>query len=176
MNDRRDEWAHGVDENLASLNASQRVWDQELSQIRAILDEIDDLLRGDTQRETSGIIGRLERLEHEITKANAVLFVDSTGKKGLAHDVDVLMGRIEERKVRWSSLTAIIVAVISSLTLLLTNLDKLKHLLPKDNPDQVSRMIEKAKRKKGKPIIRYRVLKTPPDSTPADEPKALSPE
>lgn len=162
MDDRRGDWQQGVDENLASLNAIIRVLQRDQKDVLKRQSEQDRLLRGDPDRDTSGMIGRMEWIEHEVRKANAVLFVDSTGTKGIVHDVDMLMDRkkdkTEERKLKWSFLTAIAVAIISSTALVLTNLDKILKFFPKEKPDQLSQMIEKSKHRKGKPIVRYRII------------------
>ena len=111
---RRDEWRHGVDENLASLNAGQRVLETSVRQLEQIVSGMDSLIRGDVEKETDGLIARLHDIEGSLRELRAVLFVDSTGKKGLIHDVNELQGRRESRKATWINVTAIVVALISS--------------------------------------------------------------
>jgi hypothetical protein len=126
MNERRDDWQHGVDENLAGLNAGQRIWEQEIQTIEKTITGLDELLRGDPARETSGILARLEQVERDLSKINAVLFVDPTGKKGLVHEVDVLTSRERTSSERWRFATAVIVAIISLAGLIVTNWTKIE--------------------------------------------------
>jgi hypothetical protein len=112
MEERRDDWRHGVDENLASLNAGQRVWERELVTIRRLLSDIDKFMRGDPDKDTDGVIGRLHSQETEIRRINAVIFKDATGKGGLLEDVKEIKGGREDRRLGWANITKIAVALI----------------------------------------------------------------
>jgi hypothetical protein len=63
--------------------------------------------------------------------------------------------------------------MISAMTALITNWDKILKILPQDHPGPVSQMIEKAKHPKSpKKIYRYRVV---PASTPGETENPVSP-
>ena len=109
MDDRRGDWEHGVDENLASLNAGQRSQDNKLERIEGSIEETDALLHGETD---SGLIGRIEDLEAEVARLLAVIFQDAAGKKGLQNDIQILLEGREDRRLGWQNITKIIVACI----------------------------------------------------------------
>jgi hypothetical protein len=148
MDERRDDWRHGVDENLAGLNAGQRVWDQELASIQKIVTGLDEMLRGDPLRETSGLVARLELIEHDLAKINAVLFVDPTGKRGLVHEVEVLTSAERTASERWRFATAVVVALLSLAGLILTNWTKIEGVLF----DGHERTVQRPKRKRVPPV------------------------
>src|SRR5689334_6220954 len=112
MDERRDDWRRGVDENLASLNAGQRVWERELAIIRKLLAETDNLLRGDAEKDTDGAIARLHQAETAINLLKAVLLKDAAGGKGL-------MGRVEDlenadkRSERWLKVWIAFIGLLS---------------------------------------------------------------
>lgn len=109
-----DKWRNGVDENLASLNAGQRVLEDAVRSLERIVTGMDSLLRGDIEKDTDGIIARLHDIETTTRQIRAVLFVDSTGKKGLIHDVQDLQGRREDKRARWVNISAVLVALLTS--------------------------------------------------------------
>lgn len=166
LHDRRDDWRHGVDENLASLNAGQRVWERELAAFRKTIAEVDALLRGDTEKETDGIIARLHAVENSIQLLKAILLKDAAGSKGLVGRVQDLEGKREDRRGLWKNLTSIIVAAIMSglLTHFWSDIRAWATHKPTDPLDQ---MIDHAKHPRGRPILRYRTRRARPEE-PAD--------
>lgn len=153
MDDRRGEWERGVDENLASLNAGQRVWEREQKAIRKAIADQDALLRGDTGKETDGLIARLHQQENEIRLIRAVLFKDALGTGGLVEDVKAIRDGREDRRANWGDITKIIVAIITSGTLGLFWRD-IHAVLARKPTDPLSKMIENAKR----PKVRHRYV------------------
>lgn len=109
MDDRRDDWRHGVDENLAGLNAGQRTQDAKLASLESAQEEADALIHGETD---SGLIGRMEDLETEVSRLNSVIFQDALGRKGLHHDIQVILENREDRRLGWANITKIVVALI----------------------------------------------------------------
>ncbi len=156
------------------------VWrgiDARLERIEDIVRELDELLRGSRKTKYTGLVADQERMELELRKLNAVVFVDSTGKRGIAHDIDVLMDRrsYSERRegIKWTFWGLILATVISSLTAILTNLDKLKSLMPLLRLSPLELKIERAKHPKSpKKLVRYRTVprKAPasPENPPSD--------
>jgi len=147
MDERRDDWRHGVDESLVSLNASQRVWEREFVALLKRLAEIDSQLRGNPLSEQSGLVGRLEQIERTVAKIDAVLFMDPSGTKGLVHDFNELKVGREDRRGLWKNLTAIIIAGISS-GLIGHFWENIQAYFSKPTRDPVEQMIENAKHPK----------------------------
>lgn len=152
MDDRRDDWKHGVDENLASLNAGLRVWERELVIIRKLLGEFDSLLRGNPEKDTDGMIARLHMQENDINLLKAVLLKDKAGNKGLVGRVEVLERGERTSEHRWKFATAVVVAVLSLLGLLITNWGSISAFLNKPPSDPLEIALEGARN----PRPRYR--------------------
>jgi len=149
-NDRRDDWAHGVDENLASLNIGQRVTDRLLEDIELQLADLDKVIRGDTELETSGHVGRIHNLETQVAELRAVVIMDASGNRGLQHDVEELKTGERHSEYRWKFFTSVVVAIISLLGLLITNWSKLEKYLNKRSVDPLESAISKAVHPKAK--------------------------
>lgn len=161
--DRRDDWRHGVDENLATLNAGQRLWEREFTQLRKILKDVDRLMRGDPQMDTDGVIARLHKLENDINLIQAVVLKDRAGNKGLVGRVEALESGEHRSDNRWKFFTAVTVAIISLLGLLMTNWDRIETYLKRPTKDPLERLFEKAKHPKNR-VHHYKVRKpTLPD-------------
>lgn len=149
MDERRDDWKNGVDENLASLNAGQRIWEREQKGLRKALAEVDALLRGDTERETDGFIARLHRQETEINLLRAIIFKDASGNGGLIDDVKMLKEGREDRRTGWGNITKVLVAIITSGAVGLFWQDIRAYFLKKSS-DPVEQMLDHAKHPKAR--------------------------
>lgn len=160
MDERRDDWHHGVDENLASLNTGQRVNDRAIKILEVSLRSTDKLLRGDPEKDTAGLIARLHDIETQLAKMNAVIFVDSTGKRGLVHEVEALSTGERTAEQRWKFATAIVVAILSLLGLLITNWDRISAYLGHAKLDPLDQAIESARHPK--PKHRHYIIKDEP--------------
>lgn len=162
MDERREDWRQGVDENLASLNAGQRVWEREVNLIHKSLSEIDTLLRGDPERDTDGAIARLHQLENSLNLLRAVILRDAAGGKGLIGRVESLESGERGADNRWKFATAVAIAILSLFGLLLTNWDRLEGFLNRHRKaDSLERIIENAKH----PKTRHRHIIIRSDST-----------
>lgn len=139
-----------VEERIANLTTAQNVTHDRLDQIDETLDALDRTIRGDYEKDTDGLIARFKGLELSITKLNAVVFQDSTGKKGLVGTVDALVSRRMDAVDRRKNTVSIIVAIITSTALVLTNIDRLGDfwikIFGKEKPDKLQVMLERAKR------------------------------
>lgn len=158
--DRREDWHRGVDENLASLNAGQRIWEREQKSLRKLLTDTEGLLRGDIGKETDGLIARLHKLENEINLLKAIVIKDQAGNGGLVEQVRLLKEAREDRRSGWGNVTKILVAMITSGALGLFWHDIQAYLMRKSN-EPLEQLIEKAKRPKGKTHYVVRVRKEP---------------
>lgn len=157
-------------------NALWRGFEARLERLEHLVQELLDLVNGNRHRKIVGLSSEQDRMDLELRKINAVLFQDSTGQKGLLHDIDYLMGRKSDREknrqYRWQFWTAVIVAMITGATALITNWDKIKKNFPKSNPGPLEARIERARHPKSpKKVYRLRVV--PPSSaiTTETEPK-----
>lgn len=139
MND--EDWHKNVEEHLLR---------DLVEDLQERIRDLDNILRG--EKGNAGLIAEYERHDDMITKLYAVVIQDSTGKKGLLHDIDYLMGRKSDRdknkQYKWSFWTAITVAAISAATMLVTNWDKIKKNLPVDHPGPLEAKIEASRHKK----------------------------
>lgn len=162
MDGQKDEWRERID--------SVVLYDR-LEDLRSRLKELERLVSGGKD----SLRSEYRRHDQELTRINAVLFQDPTGQKGLLHDVDVLMGRRrdkdETRGLQWQFWGAILVAIITTGGLILTNLPRIKETLLRVDP--LEKKIEQAKHPKSKKkITRYRVVpaKAPLESTEESPP------
>lgn len=142
-------------------NGFWRGFEARLERLEDLTKELDEVLRGSRRNRQSGLVADQEKLELEVRKLSAVVFVDSTGKRGIAHDVDVLMGRRrdkdETRGLRWQSWTAIVITLLGIMgKVILSNLPRIKQELLKVDP--LEKKIERAKHPKGKKIYRIKVV------------------
>lgn len=148
------EWREKVDHEQVTLMTGHQVLGKQLEDLDEKLDQLDNLLRGDPVKETGGIIEQLHDLHTAVSKLSAAVFMDSTGKLGLVHDVDVLMGRRSDREKSaarmWTFWTAVATAAISSGALLLTKWDVVSKFFKPGQPDKVEQMIENVKHPKSK--------------------------
>lgn len=148
-------------------NSLWRGFEARLERLEDIVRDLDESLRGDRRRRLIGLLAEHSKLEDSVTKLNAVVFMDSTGKHGLAHDVDVLMGRQtgadRRSEFRWKYWIPTLLALLAMTVTVLTNLDKIKKNLPVDHPGPLEKKIEQAKHPRGKKIYHLRVTSHPPE-------------
>lgn len=108
-----------------------------------------------------------ERHDQMLTRMYSVFYQDATGKKGLFHDVDVLMGRRndedESRGLKWQAWAIIVGAILTFLVGILHELPKIKIELQRIDP--LEKPIERAKRPRGRKIARIRFIPNPDSST-----------
>lgn len=153
-------------------NIIWRGFEARLERIEDIVNELDSSLRGDRRRKIIGLLPEWDQHTTELRQIRTLMFGDAAGSnKGMAHDVDVLMDRRSGKERRsqllWGFWTAIAVAVISSITAILTSWDKIQPLL-KDHPAPLEQAIEKAKHPRGKTILRVRRVQA---EAPSDDTK-----
>lgn len=163
MDERRDDWRSSVDENLSSLNAGQRLWERELDLIRRLLAEIDNLLRGDPERDTDGIVARLHSIENKINLLEGVVLRDKAGGHGLVDRVEALEAedRRSERRIKvWVALVGLASAIAVAA---LTNLDRIEAFFNKRTTDPVDRAIEHAKHPRRRHVV-VREIRSEPEA------------
>jgi hypothetical protein len=161
MDERRDAWQRGVDENLASLNTGQRVNDRLLEDLDANYSALDRLLRGDAEKETDGVIGRLHQIETQVAQLYSVIFMDKAGSHGLQHDVKELKEGRKDKRLKWGYITQVIVALVMS-GLIGHFWQDIAAFVNRKSVDPVERMIQRAKHPK--PRHRHVVREEPPET------------
>lgn len=160
-------WRESIDHQVVTLLTGHQVLDRRIEEMEDSIDEVDRTVRGDPGNMRSGMISRLERQEEMIAKLNAVIFMDAAGEKGLYEEFKRLRRGEARSEIHWKFLTAVVVASISTIGLLLTNWDRLKGLWPKDKPDKLEVMIENARHPKSR--RRHYVIRENPDDGTAKE-------
>jgi hypothetical protein len=113
------EWQTKVDHELVTLMTGHQVLSETLKRLERDFRTLDRLIRGDLEKGTDGMMASLHDVEREIRKFNAIVFVDSTGKKGLLHDVKELQSTERKSVAKWKFWTALAVAGIGTTGLLL---------------------------------------------------------
>lgn len=117
MNDDERKWREKVDHEQITLMTGHQVLDARVDKIEEIVGDLDETIRGNSKDEIGGLVARLREMEFHTTRLNAIIFVDSTGKKGLKHDVEELLEGREDRRTVWKSWKEIAVAIIMSGTI-----------------------------------------------------------
>ncbi len=156
----------------------QPIWrgfEARLERLEDLVRDLDESLRGDRRHRIIGLLGEHSKLEELVTKLNAVVFMDSTGKHGLAHDVDVLMGRQSgadrRSEFRWKYWIPTLLALLAMAVTILTNLDKIRQNLPTDHPGPLEKKIEQARHPRGKKIYRTRIISAEPSENTKELPQ-----
>ncbi len=112
------EWRKQVDRTNAMLTTSVNVLQDQMRELKKQQRENDVTLRG--ERGKAGLVSEYERLDDKTTKLYAVIFQDATGRKGILHDIDFLMGRKKDREEgsshRWTFVQGVVLALVSAIT------------------------------------------------------------
>lgn len=112
------EWRKEVDSARALLTTAINVLQEQVREMKRWQRDTDGTLRGHSGH--PGLIAEYEKLDDLYRRLYSVVWQDSTGKKGMAHDVDFLMGRskFHENAVnrRWTLLEKLLLALVSAIT------------------------------------------------------------
>ena len=123
-----NEETHRITERIVNLTQAQKVTGDHLDQIDETLDALDRVLRGDYENSRDGLVSRFGDMEHQLRKINAILFKDATGKAGLLDTVDALISGRMDAVERRKSTASVVIAIITSIALVLTNIDRIGNL------------------------------------------------
>lgn len=143
-------WRDKIDERLASLTTDTIVIQDRLEEAEEKLNVLDLSVRGDAAKETGGLIERMHELEGKISRLWSVIFMDAAGGHGMYEEMRKIQSREHRFDVHWKFYTAVVVAVISTIGLFLTNLDKLRKHFPQQEQPEVQKV-----KKRPKPTITY---------------------
>lgn len=159
MNSKEDEqiWRDQVNDRLASLTASEVVQNDRLDSLHEIITDMKNLWEGvPDDKNDNGIKGDLRELSVSINRLNSALCLDITGspgsdftgRPGPLKKIELMWDGIERREKqadrRWKGLVTLAVAIVSTVGLLITNLDRLEPYLRKTVP--VEKKVTKKKR------------------------------
>lgn len=156
--DRRDEhrreddreWIRSVDHQLVTILTGHQVLDRRLAELEEAIQDIDLLLRGDPSEDMDGIVTQLHQVQRELSRLNAVIFVDSTGRKGLQKEVDDLKAGEHRAEYHLKFWAPIIAAFISLSVPLITNWARITAFVKRPDNDPVDQMIDEAAHSKPK--------------------------
>ncbi len=154
------------DENL--------IWkgiDARLDRLEDLVQELDASLRGDRRRKIVGLLSAWDQLDEDVRRIKGLVIGDVAGSnKGMAHDVDLLMGRRkydnQAKEFRWKYWIPTLLALLALTVTILTSLDKIKENLPRYHPSPLEAKIDEAKHPKGKTLYRVRRV---PAVAPSDD-------
>lgn len=160
-------WRERTDERLAALTSGETVQNDRLDETDEELHTIKEILEGKADdKNDNGIKGDIHDISITVNTLRALMAPDSLGQGGIIARLKSLEHKagLEERNIdnRWKFYTAIAVAAISLLGLLLTQWDRVRALL---NPKPAIATVERPKRFKSK---RTRVI-TPMTQEELDE-------
>lgn len=131
--DRR--WREKVDHEQITLMTGHQVLDGRLDVVEEKLDGLDDVLRGNPKEGIGSLIAQVDAMENQINTLRSVIFVDSTGKKGLQHDVAELLSEERKQEFKWKFWAPVIVAFISLIGSAIINWDRISaYLTPHSTP------------------------------------------
>lgn len=165
MEERRDDWRHGVDENLVSLNSAQRSTDKELDELDLLTQKHERIILGDPENDKIGISAQIDSLETlvnelraELRTLKATLYGDHTGHPGLEGRMDNLEDRRKSKERRegwaWDSFTKITVELLLVIAMLLLNWERIEDLIKsKIHPAPPAAAQKVRHKKKPKPIV-----------------------
>lgn len=165
MDERRDDWRHGVDENLVTLNAAQRVTDSQLDDLELKFEDIDIILRGDPKdKDNDGLIAEVHALDTKVNDIRAELFRIKQSFSDEKHEIR------EDRRLSWGNLTKIVIAIITSGAIGLFWQDIKTYFEKHQDLDSIEQMLVRAKRPKPKPKHRRAPRPLPPPApSPIEE-------
>jgi len=164
------QWRQRIDERLVALTTGEQVQNDRLDELEEELQTQDKILRGDPNE---GLLEQVDEIAGHIRRINAILWPDAIGGSGLVNDVRQLSKRedraIRESENRWKFWTAVVVAIVSLVGLLATNLDRLASYFAKASihigrPPAGHTSKTEAKPKAVKPRPRTRRVKIPVQS------------
>lgn len=150
-----------------------RGFEARLERLEDIVKDLDETVRGSRRTKDPGLVAEQDRMAYDLRKLNAVVFTDSTGKHGVAHDVDVLMGRqagVDRRsEFRWKYWMPTLLSLLALAVTFLANLDKIRQNLPSYHPGPLEQKIDQAKHPKGKILYRVHHVQEKAPSEPDTE-------
>lgn len=165
-------WRERTDERLASLTNGEIVQNDRLDAIQEQLRDLDQVLRGDPEKDTGGIVEHLHELQVGITSLRTIMAPDALGGGGVLNRLKALEKK-EEREQRqteykWKFRIALIGLVSAATVAIVTNFDRIGTFWRREMRTETTleQKINRAKHPKGK---RRRIVVPKEDDDAADE-------
>jgi hypothetical protein len=142
------QWREQVNDRLASLTAGETVQNDKIDEINEEMDGMKEILDGkSSDRADMGIKGDIDEIKTRLRRIDGILWPDAAGNAGLVRLVNQQAKRDEREERRsdrwWKGLTPVIVAIVSTIGLVLTNLDRIVDSWHKLRPSAAA--VEKTK-------------------------------
>lgn len=141
----------------------------DIDELAGKVEELDELLHGQRSHRDSGLIGQVNELETGLNSLLRVMYPDHTGRGGFLAEFNEIKRQVVRKEsnseYRWKFWTAIGVALITSIGLLIQTWPSLQASWKKQPISPVGKMIDKAKHPRVKKYV-VRVI-------PAPKPKEL---
>lgn len=155
------QWRDDVNSRLVSLTAAQKNTDDDIDELARKIEEFDELLHGDRRERDSGLVGQLNAIETALNAVLRILHPDNLGKGGLINEHNALrdevLGRKKSSEYTWKNWTAIVVAAIGAIALLVQQWPTISDYWRKEMKaqGQVHREVQRAKtRRRVVPVIK----------------------
>lgn len=182
MNEREEDkkWRDSVNDRLVSLTSAQKNSDDQMDDMDLEIIGLKETLNGDPKERDGGMIGQVNRMETTLNALNRIMQPDSLKEGGMYNEFQALKravyGKEKTQELRWSflnsatiSIASIIVALISSAVLLVTQWDKVSEFLRhQEKTSPVQQMINGAEHPKRK--HRHAKAKAQPPAEVSSEP------
>lgn len=187
MNEKEAEkWRESVEARLVSLTSAQKVSDDQMDEMDLEIIGLKETLSGDPKdRKDEGLIGQVNANETTLNALNRVIQPDALKEGGMYNEFQALKrafyGKEKIREYRWTflnsatvSIASIVVALISSAVLLVTQWDKVSAFLSREEkPSHVQSLINDAEHPKSR--HRHARLKAAAPPEAANEPSDSMP-
>jgi len=165
-----EKWRESVSTRLVSLTDSEVTQNDRLDEVDGEIHTIREMLEGrPSDRDDNGIKGDLHDLSVGVSELRRLMMPDHLGQGGILIRLKALEKKagIEEHDLdnRWKFKTAVAVAIVSAIALVLTNLDRIEPPLKKLFKAQTeeSRPLKKRSGKTSK--RRPKAVATPTEAT-----------
>lgn len=165
-------WRERTDERMVGFTSSETVQNDRLDEIDDELATIREIFDGKQEdRDDNGLKGDVRELTRSYNELRALMAPDHLGHGGIINRLKAVEEKVGIRARQtdnfWKFWTAIGVALISLIGLLLTNWDKVQRYINAKSNDPLDQIIEKAKHPKGRRVHRT-VVRTDPDPEPPE--------
>lgn len=167
-------WRQSVESQLINLTSGQNTTNDRLDEIELLLDKLDKILRGNPEIDRAGMEEKLHETRTTLQKCHTVLFGDFQGQGSLLAEVAMLKRKdqYQENSLnrRWTSITAIAVATITSLTAIFTNLPWIKgHLIKEETKRDPVQLLMKAAKHQRVRVRHVKVVEPPVEEPPVQQ-------
>lgn len=157
-----EDWKNSINERLVNLNTAQKNTDLQLEKMDEVLDALDTTIRGDLVGHDTSLLLRLGDVERSVKEFHSILLEDHAGEKGLCDKVDALISGKMDLMERRKSRSSVIIAIITSAALVLTNLDRIGEfwikIFGKGNSTELEQKIDRAKHPHVRHVVPRRVI------------------